>query len=213
VKVKHKTPLDIKELGQLAYDLEVRAKVDTAVTLALKLLMHTFVRPSELRCAHWNEFDLDAKEWHIPAERMKMREKHVVPLTEATIQLLQRLESMRVPNEPRLFPNARTPDKYMSETSMNRALERADWKGRVSAHAFRATASTYLNGKRYHPDVIERQLAHKPRDGVRSAYNAAQYMDERRQMMTFWSAEVDKTLEAARERAKQQAKAEMAGRL
>lgn len=207
VRVKHKTPIGIKELGQLAYAVEARAKGDTPVTLALKLLAHTFVRPSELRCALWDEFDFDAKQWRIPALRMKMGEEHLVPLSEPTIQLLQKLSAMRPPNELRLFPNVRTPDKYMSETTLNRALERAGWKGRFSAHAFRATASTYLNENDYHPDVIERQLAHKQRNGVRASYNQAAHMDKRRLMMSEWSMEVETALNAAREQAKQQADA------
>jgi integrase len=184
-KVKHKQALPHDQLMRLARGLSDRD--DSPVHAALRLLMLTFVRPGELRRATWNEFDLKSGEWRIPAERMKMRETHIVPLAKQTVDVLLRLKERNAPVQGYVFPNLRRPAEPMSPTTMNRALERMGWAGQFSAHGFRATASTVLNEGGYRADVIERQLAHRERNKVRASYNHASYMPERRKMMQEWA--------------------------
>jgi integrase len=153
-------------------------------------MLLTFVRTVELRKAEWSEFDLDNAEWRIPAERMKMREPHIVPLSKQTVSLLRELQTY-TGGRAVLFPNYRRPNECMTATTLNRALERMGFNGKdsigFSAHGFRATASTILNEMGYRSDVIERQLAHAERDKVRASYNHAEYMDERKAMMQEWA--------------------------
>jgi integrase len=154
--------------------------------IALRLLMLTFVRSGELRGAEWSEFDLDRAEWRIPADRMKMGEAHIVPLSKQALALLKELHA-QTGRQRFLFPNARRPGAYMAATTLNAALVRLGYDKRFSPHGFRGTASTLLNEAGYHPDVIERQLAHKDRNEVRAVYNKAQYLPERRAMMQQWA--------------------------
>lgn len=162
--------------------------------IALRLMLLTFVRTVELRKAEWSEFDLDRAEWRIPAERMKMREPHIVPLSRQAVDLLRELHT-HTGGRRLLFPNYRRPNECMTATTLNRALERMGFNGKdsigFSAHGFRATASTMLNEMGYRSDVIERQLAHAERNKVRASYNQAEYLEERRQMMQAWADEVD----------------------
>lgn len=188
-KTQHKRPLSRKELGVFLAKLE-DSQSGLQVATALRLLLLTFVRPGELRGARWSEFDLEAAEWRIPAQRMKMREPHVVPLSRQAVRLLRELKAEAV-SRPQLFPNLRDPKRDMSPTTLNRALERMGYAGHFSAHGFRATASTLLNEMGYRPDVIERQLAHRERNRVRASYNQATYMAERKKMMQDWSNFLD----------------------
>jgi integrase len=188
-KVQHSKPLAANEIPPFLKALSESGGYRTTV-IALRLLLLTFVRPVELRAAEWSEFDLDRSEWRIPAERMKMRELHIVPLSHQAVLLLKELHTL-TGNQRWLFPNLRRPKTHMSMTTLNRALERMGYGGKFSAHGFRATASTQLNEMGYRPDVIERQLAHKPRDQVRASYNRAEYLAERREMMQAWAHYVE----------------------
>lgn len=188
-KTQHKRPLTRQELGLFLAKLEA-SKSGPQVSAALRLLLLTFVRPGEVRGARWGEFDLDAAEWRIPAERMKMREPHVVPLSRQAVRLLRDLKA-EGSARPQLFPNLRDPQRDMSPTTLNRALERMGYSGHFSAHGFRATASTLLNEMGFRPDVIERQLAHRERNRVRASYNQASYMEERKKMMQAWADFLD----------------------
>jgi integrase len=158
--------------------------------LALRLKLLTFVRTIELRAAEWSEIDLEAAEWRIPAERMKMREMHIVPLSRQAVALLRELHTL-TGKQRWLFPNQRRPKTCMTGTTLNRALERMKFAGEdgigFAAHGFRATASTLLNEAGFRSDVIERQLAHKERNKVRASYNQAEYLEERRAMMQQWA--------------------------
>jgi integrase len=161
-----------------------------ATRLGLMLLALTFVRPGELRAAEWSEFDLSAGEWRIPAERMKMRAPHIVPISRQAIEVLRDLK--RVTGHSRwLFPNERRPETYVSENTWTYALYRLGYHGRATGHGFRASASTILNEIGFHADVIERQLAHAERNKIRAAYNKAQYLPERRTLMQEWADLVD----------------------
>jgi integrase len=159
--------------------------------LAVTLLMLTFVRTTELRGATWDEIDLDKAEWRIPAERMKMRLGHIVPLSRqavATLKELQRLNGQW----KFVFPNPHKPIKYMSENAVLYALYRMGYHNRTTGHGFRHTASTILNESGlFHSDVIERQLAHVQGNKIRGVYNHAEYLPERRKMMQWWADYLD----------------------
>jgi integrase len=188
-KVEHHKPLSRSQIVDFTKALGKYGGYRTTV-IALRLMLLTFVRTVELRKAEWSEFNLDNAEWRIPAERMKMREPHIVPLSKQAVSLLRELKTYTGGRDA-LFPNYRRPKECMTATTLNRALERMGFNGKdsigFSAHGFRATASTILNEMGYRSDVIERQLAHAERDKVRASYNHAEYMDERKAMMQEWA--------------------------
>lgn len=164
-----------------------------ATGYALKLLPYVFVRPGELRMAERREFDLDGKEplWRIPAGRMKMGEQHTVPLARQVVTLLRELQPL-TGDGPLLFPGLRSPDRPISDNTLNAALRRLGFSGEEhTGHGFRSTASTLLNEQGWHPDLIELQLAHAERNRVRAAYNRAERLAERRQMMQAWADYLD----------------------
>jgi len=159
--------------------------------LALKLAPLVFVRPGELRAAQWDEVDLGRAEWRIAAERMKMREQHIVPLSTQAVDVLQQLQIL-TGNSRLLFPSLTTGARPMSENTINAALRRLGYSNdEMTGHGFRAMASTCLNELGWHPDVIELQLAHAERNKVRAAYNRAQRIPERRKMMQAWADYLD----------------------
>jgi len=187
---KHFAHLKATELPEFlkrvrAYDGHPQTK------LAVTLLMLTFVRTTELRGAKWDELDLDKAEWRIPAQRMKMRRDHIVPLSrqaKAAFKELQRLNG----NWQYVFPNPHNTFKCMSENAVLYALYRMGYHSRATGHGFRHTASTALNESGlFGSDVIERQLAHVHSDKVRGVYNHAQYLPERRKMMQWWADYLD----------------------
>ncbi|AWN39520.1 tyrosine-type recombinase/integrase [Methylobacterium durans] len=157
---------------------------------ALMLIAYTFVRTSELREACWSEFDLDGAVWRIPAERMKMGEEHIVPLSRQVLAVLSELHLLSG-HSHLVFPNERTFTKPMSENTILFALYRLGYHGRATGHGFRSSASTLLNEMGFDPDVVERQLAHQERNKVRAAYHRAQYIDDRRVMMQKWADYID----------------------
>jgi integrase len=162
---------------------------------ALKLAPYVFVRPGELRAAEWYEFDLDRSEWRIPAERMKMREAHIVPLARQALEILRELHN-RTGEGRFVFPAIGKRERPLSENTLNAALRRLGYaKDEMTAHGFRSIASTLLNEEGWHPDLIELQLAHKERNKVRAAYNRAQRLEERRKMMQAWADYVDELRE------------------
>jgi integrase len=175
-------PLYLRKLE--AYDGSLQTR------LALRFLLLTFVRTNELRAAQWTEIDWKKAEWRIPAERMKMKELHIVPLARQTIAVLRELEK-HSGNRQYIFPNEHNPATVMSENTMLYALYRMGYHSRATGHGFRSTASTILNENGFRADVIERQLAHSERNNVRAAYNHAQYLPERRQMMQWWADYLD----------------------
>ena len=158
--------------------------------LALKFLLLTFVRTGELRGAEWKEINFDKAEWRIPAERMKMKEMHIAPLSTQAIAVLKELRN-HTGNRQHVFPNQHKPMGCMSENTILYALYDMGYRFQATGHGFRATASTILNEHGFTPDVIERQLAHSERNEVRAAYNHAQYLPERRKMMQWWGDYLD----------------------
>jgi len=188
-KVRHNPPLQQEEIPELMEKLEEYGGYVTT-KIAIRLMMLTFVRTVELRKAEWTEIDLKSATWRIPAERMKMKEEHIVPLATQAVELLEELQRYSG-NRKFLFPNHRDPRSCMTMTTINRALERMGYKGRFSGHGFRSTASTILNEAGYKPDLVERQLSHSERNKVRASYNQAQYLAERRQMLQDWADLID----------------------
>lgn len=158
--------------------------------LAAKLLLLTMVRKCELTEAPWSEIDLDNALWTIPAERMKRRHGHVVPLSRQALEAFQELQPMACGSKY-VFPNFGNPRKPMSPATLNGMFVRL--KIDVAPHSLRATASTILNeANQFRSDVIERQLSHIERNRIRAAYNAAEYMDERRAMLQWWADFIDR---------------------
>jgi integrase len=184
-KQVHYNSLPEKELPEFLKKLE-DYDGDLQTKLALQFLILTFVRTSEVRGARWEEINFDKKEWRIPAERMKMREEHIVPLSKQAIAILEALQPISSHWE-NIFPNRVKPKNPISENTMLYAMYRMGYHSRATPHGFRSTASTILNENGFKPDVIERQLAHAERNKVRASYNHAQYLPERRQMMQWWA--------------------------
>jgi integrase len=192
VRRKHHASItEPKKIGEL-----LRAINDYSgsfVTLcALKLAPLLFVRPGELRQAEWSEFDFTNSMWRIPASKMKMKIVHFVPLSEQAIKILHELFPL-TGDDKYLFPSVRTKTRPMSDNTLNGALRRLGFtKDEMTAHGFRSMASTLLNEQGWNKDAIERQLAHSERDGVRAAYNYAEYLPERVEMMQAWADYLDK---------------------
>jgi integrase len=158
---------------------------------ALRLAPLVFVRPGELRQAEWAEFNLDEAEWRIPAERMKMRVLHLVPLSRQAIEILRDLHVVTGKGRY-VFPGARSAARPLSDNALNAALRRMGYEqGTMTAHGFRSMASTLLNEQGWNGDAIERQLAHGERDAIRAAYNYAEHLPERREMMQAWADHLD----------------------
>lgn len=184
--VKHARALGPEEIAEYLKRLD-KFGGNRTTGICLELLLITFVRSAEIRMARWEDFDLNAALWKIPAERMKMRRIHLVPLSERAVELLKELARI-TGNGEWLFPNTRRPRDVISATTINRALEYMGYQtGQVTGHDFRATASTRLNEMGYPEAHIEMQLAHAKKNKTAAAYNHAQYLDARRSMMQDWS--------------------------
>jgi integrase len=149
-----------------------------------------FVRPGELRAALWDEVNLEDKIWRIPAEKMKMRRPHLVPLANQVVAMLAELR--RFTGQGRLlFPGTRGKDRPISDVTLIAALRYLGYaQGEIVPHGFRSMASTLLNEQGYSPDWIEKQLAHVA-GGVRAIYNRSEYLAERRRMMQEWADYLD----------------------
>jgi integrase len=162
------------------------------VQCALKLAPLVFVRPGELRKAEWTELDLDSAEWRIPAEKMKMRSPHFVPLSRQAVAILRELHPL-TGKWRWVFPSERSRNRPMSANTVNAALRSLGYaKTQMTGHGFRHMASTLLNeSSLWHNDAIERQLAHSEKDEIRAVYNSAQYLPVRRKMMQWWADRLD----------------------
>jgi integrase len=159
---------------------------------ALRLAPHVFVRPGELRKAEWSEIDLEGAVWRIPAERMKMKREHAVPLSRQAIDILKEAQTW-TGDKTLVFPSVRTHLRPMSENTLNAALRRLGYGGdEMTSHGFRSTASTLLNESGlWSMDAIERALAHGDRDPVRAAYHRGAHWPERVRMAQWWSDHLD----------------------
>ncbi|MDM2787029.1 integrase arm-type DNA-binding domain-containing protein [Citrobacter sp. Cpo113] len=156
------------------------------VVLAARLLILTGVRTGELRGAFWSEFDLEKAVWEIPAERMKMKRPHLVPLSTQALEIVQQLKVMSG-QYPLVFPGRNDPRKTMSEASINQVFKRIGYTGKVTGHGFRHTMSTILHEEGFNTAWIETQLAHVDKNAIRGTYNHALYLEGRREMMQWYS--------------------------
>jgi len=186
----HATITDPPKIGELLRAIDGYSGYPTTLH-ALQLAPLVFTRPGELRGAEWSEIDLDKKEWRIPAARMKMREPHIVPLSKQAVAIFKRLKP--ITGHGRLvFLGSKGANRPISENTMNGALRTLGYDhNEMTSHGFRSMASTLLNEQGWNRDAIERQLAHSPRDQVRAAYNYAQFMPERIDMMQKWANYLD----------------------
>ncbi len=166
--------------------------------LAMQIAPHVFVRPGELRHADWGEVDLDGALWIIPAEKMKMRKPHHVPLSTQAVALFREVQSATGPTGY-VFPSIRTRTRPMSENTINAGLRRLGYASHeMTAHGFRAMASTLLNESgKWHPDAIERALAHGDDNKVRAAYHRGAHWQERVEMAQWWSDYLDQLRKGA----------------
>ncbi len=194
---KHHACVPLNELPQLLKAIEAREPDLTKA--AMELLALTFVRTGELIGAKWDEIDWVREEWHIPAERMKMKRPHVVPLSKQAITILHELRR-RTGNHEYVFFSAASKSNHVSNGIVLMALRRMGYQGRMTGHGFRTLASTILNEKGYPPDVIERQLAHEDSDKIRSAYNRAEYLLERKKMMQDYADILDAMMKPAKDK-------------
>ncbi len=188
-KTQHKRPLEIAEIGQLLRDFDGHGGRHETIT-AFRLMWLTLTRPSEAVEARWDEFDLDAALWRIPAERMKKRREHVVPLPTQAVEMLRALRGL-TGRHAHLFPHRDDKTKPMAMASFRQALNVLGWAGKFSPHATRTTGSTRLNEMGYSSDWIERQLAHAEPNAVRRTYNHAEHLSDRAKMMQQWADMLD----------------------
>jgi len=187
----HSAITDPAELGGLLRSIDGYSG-DPATRAALQLSGLLFVRPGELRHAEWSEIDLDKAEWNIPAGKMKMRQPHLVPLSEQAVAILRKLQPLTGRGQY-VFPGGRSPRRPMSNNAINAALRRMGYaKEAMTAHGFRASARTLLDEVLgFRPDYIEHQLAHAVRDPNGRAYNRTSHLAERRKMMQGWADYLD----------------------
>ena len=193
-KRTHYTTIEKGGFPQLLRDID-GYQGSPLTTYALQLMALTFTRTSELIEAEWREIDLDKAEWLIPAERMKMRRPHVVPLSQQAVAVFREAAELSGDRQY-VFPNRNDPTGPASKAIILRALGRMGYTGKMTGHGFRSAASTMLNEHKskwgIHRDVIELQLAHVEKNASRAAYNFAEYLDERRAMMQQWADYLDK---------------------
>jgi len=188
---KHFPSVPPAEFPQLLRDMDAYAARGEPLTMAaMRLLALTFVRTGELIGAKWEEIDWGREEWHIPKERMKMKRPHLVPLSRQAIVILKELQKL-TGDKTHIFYSSRSKSKRISNGAVLMALRRMGYKGRMCGHGYRSLASTILNEKNYPPDVIERQLAHADDDKIRSAYNRAEHLLERKKMMQDYADYLD----------------------
>jgi len=185
---RHHPHVTFAELPELLAKNQA-ANIHSLTRHAILLLTLTAVRPGELRQAPWAEFDLDRATWTIPAERMKARRPHIVPLPRQAVAILRQLQEVTGRYEL-VFAGA-NPQRPMSENTVNKALRLMGYEGRQTGHGFRHLLSTELNGRGYNKDWIERQLAHGDSDEIRGTYNHAAYVEQRREMMQSWADSID----------------------
>lgn len=197
-KVKHFAAIiEPKRVGELLRAIDGYEGMGIT-RLALQFAPHVFVRPGEMRQAEWSEIDLEVGVWTIPAEKMKMRKPHHVPLSRQSVAILKEAHSVTGP-KGYVFPSVRTRSRPMSENTVGSGLRRLGFSSdEMTAHGFRAMASTLLNESgKWSPDAIERALAHADTDGVRAAYHRGAHWKERVEMAQWWSDYLDQLRKGA----------------
>ncbi|WP_213981052.1 integrase arm-type DNA-binding domain-containing protein [Sphingomonas sp. dw_22] len=187
----HAAILEPEQVGELLRAIDGYSG-HTVTRIAMQIAPHVMARPGELRMAQWPEFDLDGAVWKIPAERMKMRRPHAIPLSRQVLAYLEELHPLTGP-EGFVFPAFHTSLRPMSENTINQAFRRMGYSvGEVTPHGLRTTASTLLNESgQWSPDAIERSLAHADANTIRGIYNRGRYWEERVAMHQWWSDHLD----------------------
>ena len=188
-EVQHRAAMADKELPEFLAKLAAYDG-DPHTVHAMRLLILTATRPGETRGARWAEFDLEAALWIIPAQRMKMRTEHRIPLSHQALEVLRTMQTLSAECDL-VFPSPYYPSKPLSENTFNSALARMGYKNTATAHGFRALFSTVANECGWNPDVIERQLAHKEQNEIRAAYHRSTYLKDREQLMQWWGDYLD----------------------
>lgn len=177
-----------EELPKLMRSL-VMSNLSVSTRCLIEWQLLTLVRPSEASGARWAEIDLDAKLWSIPAERMKSKREHVVPLSLQALEILEVMKPISA-HRKHVFPSRNDPKQSMNSQTANAALKRIGYGGKLVAHGLRSIASTALNEAGFNPDVIEAALAHSDRNEVRKAYNRSTYLIQRVELMDWWGDKV-----------------------
>ncbi|KPY05429.1 Integrase family protein [Pseudomonas coronafaciens pv. oryzae] len=177
-----------EELPELMVAI-ANASIKRTTRCLIEWQLHTMTRPAEAATTSWADIDLDKRIWTIPAERMKKRRAHVIPLTEHALALLETIKPYSGHREY-VFPADRDPRDHCNSQTANMALKRMGFEGRLVSHGMRSMASTILNEQGWDPELIEVALAHVDKDEVRSAYNRADYIERRRPMMIWWSEHI-----------------------
>ncbi|MBY8048822.1 tyrosine-type recombinase/integrase [Vibrio fluvialis] len=186
------TPTELPELmGAIA-----NASIKRTTRCLIEWQLHTMTRPSEASGARWDEVEWEEKIWTIPAERMKKRREHRIPLTEQMLALLEVMKPISGHREF-IFPSDRDPKKPCNSQTANMALKRMGFAGRLVSHGLRSLASTTLNEQGFDRDLIEASLAHVDDNQVRSAYNRTDYLERRRPMMSWWSEHIEQAAEGS----------------
>jgi len=185
MKTAHKRALSLGEVGQLMRDLTGYDR-NVQTVAAFRLMWFTLCRPNEVTGARWAEIDLDTARWCIPANRMKKRQEHIVPLPTQAVKLLRTVKGLTGHRE-HVFPNRDDYGTPMTDATLRQALRQLGWSGKYTPHATRTTGSTRLNEMGYPADWIERQLAHVEPSAVRRTYNHADYLADRANMMQQWA--------------------------
>jgi integrase len=188
-KVTHMVTIRPEELPELMKAISY-SNITLVTRCLLEFQLHTMVRSSEAANASWDEIDFENMLWEIPAERMKMKTKHTVPLTQQVLGLLELVKPL-TGERKYIFPADRHPNKPSGSERANKALQRIGFKGRLVAHGMRSLASTTLNEKGFDSDVIEAALAHQEKNEVRRAYNRSDYLERRRKLMYWWSTFIE----------------------
>ncbi|MGF1844423.1 integrase domain-containing protein [Vibrio clamense] len=189
-KKENMAALKPEELPELMQEI-ANASIKRTTRCLLEWQLHTMTRPNEAASARWEEIDFENNIWVIPAERMKKRREHRIPLTEQSLLLLDIMKNISADREY-IFPSSRDPKKPSNSQTANMALKRMGFAGRLVSHGMRSLASTTLNEQGFEPDLIEAALAHVDDNQVRSAYNRTDYLDRRMPMMCWWSEHIEK---------------------
>ena len=203
-KENHRAAItDPKEIGVLLRDIEGYKGCNSSI-YALRIIPYLFVRSAELRNATWDEFDFDKALWSIPAKRMKMKKSHVVPLADQVLAILEEIKAKQQKegmyhDKALLFPSPKSKTKAISDMTLLNALRNMGYEQeKMCVHGFRAMASTLLNASLMYPDVIiEKQLAHSPRNKVKAAYDRADFLEDRKVLMQDWANYLDSLRQGA----------------
>lgn len=192
-KRKHMATIRPERLPELMQAI-ANANITLSTRCLLEWQLHTMTRPIESATARWQDIDFENKVWIVPEERMKMKRPHTIPLTEQTLALLEIMKPISS-HRDYIFPSNKNPKSHVNSQSANMALKRMGFDGELVSHGLRALASTTLNEQGFSPDVIEAALAHVDRNDVRKAYNRAEYLEQRKKLMCWWSEHITSAAE------------------